>query len=198
LAQPSNTVIQMPTVFTHAAVPICTALALGSRRISASALLAGLLASIVPDFDGLAFKLGIAYGGMTGHRGFTHTLGFSVLIGLFGAWLAPKWGLRRSAGWAWITLCAASHSLLDMLTNGGIGIAFLWPVVEARFFSPWRPIEVSPISVQRFLSARGIQVILNEVVTVWAPMMALASAMMIGRSLGRRDGLSGHAAKPHG
>ncbi|WP_309958066.1 MULTISPECIES: metal-dependent hydrolase [Variovorax] len=91
--------------------------------------------------------------------------------------LAPRWGLSRGAGWVWITLCTASHSLRDMLTNGGIGIAFLWPVAEARFFSPWRPIEVSPVSIQRFLSPRGIQVILNEVVTVWAPMLALASAV---------------------
>ena len=157
-----------------------------------------MLSSIAPDFDGLAFKLGIAYGGMTGHRGFTHTLCFSTLLGLLGAWMAPKWGLSRVAGWAWITLCAASHSLLDMLTNGGIGIAFLWPVVEARFFSPWRPIEVSPVSVQRFLSARGIQVILNEVVTVWAPMLTLASAVMLGRSLGRRDEIAGQSPESRG
>ena len=69
----------MPTVFTHVAVPVCAAIALGTRRVPVTALLAGMLASIVPDFDGLAFKLGIAYGGMSGHRGFTHTLVFALL-----------------------------------------------------------------------------------------------------------------------
>ncbi|MBV6601911.1 metal-dependent hydrolase, partial [Acinetobacter baumannii] len=52
----------MPTIFTHVAVPVCAAIALGKRRVPVAALLVGMLAAIVPDFDGLAFKLGIAYG----------------------------------------------------------------------------------------------------------------------------------------
>jgi inner membrane protein len=177
----------MPTIFTHPAVPLCVGLALGSRRIPVPALIAGMLASIAPDLDGIAFKLDIAYGGMAGHRGLTHTLAFSILLGLAGTGLASTWGMSRLAAGTWITLCAASHWLLDMLTNGGIGIAFLWPLTETRFFSPWRPIEVSPVSVQRFLSDRGVRVLLNEIITVWAPLLVLALAVMIGRSLGRRD-----------
>ena len=56
----------MPTVFTHVAVPVCAAIALGTRRVPVPALLAGMLASIAPDFDGLAFKLGIACKPITG------------------------------------------------------------------------------------------------------------------------------------
>ena len=103
----------MPTVFTHVAVPVCAAIALGTRRVPVSALLAGMLASIVPDFDGLAFKLGIAYGGMAGHRGFTHTLVFALVLGLAGWWLAPRWGMRRAVGWAWICLLYTSPSPRD-------------------------------------------------------------------------------------
>ena len=177
----------MPTVFTHVAVPVCAAIALGTRRVPVSALLAGMLASIAPDFDGLAFKLGIAYGGMTGHRGFTHTLVFALLLGLAGWWLAPRWRMRPAAGWAWITLCAASHPLLDMMSNGGIGIAFFWPFDNMRYFSPWRPIEVSPIALQRFFSPRGAQVLLNEILTVWAPLLAAAIVVAVGRrSMERR------------
>jgi membrane-bound metal-dependent hydrolase YbcI (DUF457 family) len=68
----------MPTIFSHIAVPIAAAVALGSKRIPPSMLLAGMVAAILPDFDGVAFKLGIHYGGIWGHRGFTHTLGFAL------------------------------------------------------------------------------------------------------------------------
>ena len=171
----------MPTVFSHIAVPVCTAVALGTRRVPLSALLAGMVASIAADFDGLAFKLGIAYGGMAGHRGFTHTLLFAAVLGLVGWWLAPRWGWQRGWGYAWIALCALSHSLFDMLTNGGIGVALLWPLDGTRYFSPWRPIEVSPIALRRFFSPRGAQVLLNELLTIWAPLLTAALLMMMAR-----------------
>ena len=171
----------MPTVFTHVAVPLCAAIALGTRRLPASAVLAGMLASIVPDFDGLAFKFGIAYGGMAGHRGFTHTLVFALLLGLAGWWLAPRWRMRPAAGWAWIALCAASHPLLDMLTNGGSGVALWWPFSSERVFFSWRPVLVAPISVARFFSARGWQVLLSEGRWILLPCLALAAAIRLGR-----------------
>ena len=161
----------MPTVFSHIAVPVCAAIALGRRRVGVSALLAGMLAAIVPDFDGLSVNLGIVFGGMAGHRGFTHTLVFALLLGLVGWWLAPRWNMRRDHGYLWIALCMLSHPLLDMLTNGGIGIALFWPFNETRVFSPWRPIEVSPIALKRFFSPRGAAVIFNELFTVWAPLL---------------------------
>ncbi|MDR2851881.1 MAG: metal-dependent hydrolase [Burkholderiaceae bacterium] len=162
----------MPTIFTHLAVPVAATVALGSRRIPPGALAAGVLASIAPDFDGIAFHLGIAYGGMTGHRGFTHTVLFALLFGLLGGWLAPRWRMRRVAGYAWIMLCTLSHPLLDMMTNGGAGIALFWPLDSVHHFLAWRPIEVSPLSLKRLLSLRGVQVARSELRNVWAPLMA--------------------------
>jgi len=169
----------MPTIFTHIAVPACAAIALGRQRVGISALLVGMLAAIAPDFDGLSFKLGIAYGGMAGHRGFTHTLVFALLFGLVGWWLAPRWNMRRDVGYLWVALCTLSHPLLDMMTNGGIGIALFWPFDDARLFSPWRPIEVSPIALKRFFSPRGATVLFNELFTVWAPLL-VASLLVMG------------------
>ncbi|MCL1961177.1 MAG: metal-dependent hydrolase [Desulfovibrionaceae bacterium] len=164
----------MPTILTHVAVPVSAAVALGWRRIPGPALLAGMLAAIAPDLDGIAFKLGIASGGMTGHRGFTHTLLFALLLGLAGYALAPRWRMRRWAGYAWIALCTLSHPLLDMMTNGGAGIALLWPLDSAHRFFSWRPIEVSPVSLKRLMSPRGAQVLRSEALTVWAPLMSAA------------------------
>lgn len=177
----------MPTILTHVAVPVCATIAFGTQRIPASALLVGMFAAIVPDFDGLAFKLGIAYGTMTGHRGFTHTLAFALLLGLLGWWLAPRWRMYRTLGWAWVALCTLSHPLLDMLTNGGIGIALFWPFDGTRYFSSWRPIEVSPVALKRFVSPRGAQVLLNEMLTVWAPLLVMAILAMSIRRASERS-----------
>ncbi len=173
----------MPTVFSHIAVPVAAAIGLGARRISPWALAAGMLAVVAPDFDGIAFKLGIAYGGMSGHRGFTHTLVFALLLGLAGLALAPRWNMPRWAGYAWIALCTLSHPLLDMMTNGGAGIALLWPLDREHHFFAWRPIEVSPISLRRFLSWRGVQVILSELQFVWVPLLCAAFLAMGMRRL---------------
>jgi inner membrane protein len=164
----------MPTIFTHIAVPIAVTVALGTRRLPWGATLAGMVAAVVPDIDGIAFKLGIAYGGMTGHRGFTHTLLFALLIGVAGYALAPRWGMRRWVGYAWIALCTLSHPLLDMLTNGGVGIPLLWPLDSTHYLFPWRPIMASPISLRRLLSSRGVQVLRGEVLVVWLPLMTVA------------------------
>ena len=51
--------------------------------------------------------------------------------------------------------------LLDTLTDGGYGIALLWPFSDTRFFAPWQPIPVSPIG-SAYLSKRGLMVFVTE------------------------------------
>lgn len=55
----------------------------------------------------------------------------------------------------------ASHGLLDALTDGGLGIALLWPFTNERFFAPWAPIPVAPIGTG-MLSSRGVYVVAFE------------------------------------
>ncbi|WP_239645070.1 metal-dependent hydrolase, partial [Comamonas sp. B-9] len=81
----------MPTIFTHVAVPVAAALALGSRRVPPSMLLVGALAAIAPDFDGIPYQFGSAGSGIWAHRGITHTALFALLMGLLGLWLG-RWG----------------------------------------------------------------------------------------------------------
>ena len=103
----------MPTIFTHPAVPLAIGLALGRGRISPRLLAAGAFASVLPDFDSLAFGFGIAYADPFGHRGATHSLFFALAVGMAGAAMAP--GLRSTrwrALW-FLALCTASHPLLD-------------------------------------------------------------------------------------
>ncbi len=65
--------------------------------------------------------------------------------------------------------CAASHGMLDALTNGGLGVAFFSPFEPRRYFFPWRPIAVSPLSVSRFLAGRGLRILAGELKWVVLP-----------------------------
>jgi inner membrane protein len=175
----------MPTVLGHAAVPLALGLGLGRPLISRRLLLAGVVASVLPDADVVGFWLGTAYPDAFGHRGATHSLVFALLLGVIAAARARPLAAGRGAAFAFVAVCAASHGLLDMLTNGGYGIALWWPFSPERFFAPWQPIEVSPIGLRRLASERGLEVLGSELIWVWLP----AALVWAGLWLARR----GHA-----
>ncbi len=120
-------------------------------------------ASLLPDADGIAFRLGIPYAAPFGHRGASHSLAAAVLTGILTglAGRAFRWPAWRTTLFA--TAVAASHGLLDTLTDGGLGIALFWPFSNRRFFAPWRPIPVAPIGLG-MLSERGLSVLAFELV----------------------------------
>jgi len=70
----------------------------------------------------------------------------------------------------------------DALTNGGLGVAFFSPFDTTRYFLPWRPILVSPISLTRFWSHRGIEVLQSELLWIWIPAGALAVLVIVVRN----------------
>ena len=170
----------MPTIITHAAIPLTIALGLGSGIVSPRLLLAGVAASILPDADVLAFHLGIPYEHALGHRGFSHALFSSVLVGLTAALGAPWLNTTRLKAFLFVAICMASHGLLDMLTDGGKGVALFWPFSEQRLFFPWHGIEVSPLRLDRILSARGIEVALSELRWVWLPATIAWAILYVG------------------
>jgi inner membrane protein len=172
----------MPTIFSHVALPVAAAVGMGRARAPTSMLLMGMLAAIAPDFDAIAFKLGIPYGGMWGHRGFTHTLGFALVMGLLGLLLARRWNLPAWKAYAWVAVCTFSHPVADTFTNGGLAIPLYWPITETRFFSPWTPVEVSPIALKRFFSERGAVVIWSEIKVIWLPLMSVAMVFFAWRN----------------
>jgi len=110
-----------------------------------------------------------------GHRGFSHSLVFAAVVGLAGA--AGHRALRTGFARAFLFLLAAtvSHGVLDAFTDGGLGVAFLWPWSGERYWAPaaLRVVEVSPISVSRFLSARGLAVLASELCWIWLPALAV-------------------------
>jgi len=169
----------MPTILSHAAVPL--ALGLGSGAIPKRLFFAGIVAAILPDIDVLAFRLNIAYSHALGHRGITHSVVFALALAFMALACAKQLRSSRTIAFAFVGLSAVSHGLLDMITNGGLGIALWWPWSSERFFAPWQVIEVAPLSLDRALGARGVAVLQSELLWVWLPAAAVAAAIYIGR-----------------
>jgi inner membrane protein len=139
-------------------------------------LFASILLPILPDADALLAPW-IPYAHPFGHRGFTHSLLFAALVGAWAAALAirGKWGhsfLKLAIFFAAIT---ASHGLFDAMTNGGLGVAFFAPFDNTRYFLPWRPIPVSPMSAAGLMTSHGLRVVSWEFALFW--LFAIAAGL---------------------
>ena len=172
----------MATIFTHALLPVAARAATGPGVISNRLLIVAMLATIVPDADVIAFVFGIPYADPLGHRGFTHSLAFAVFLGFVAAGFATQLKTGRMLAFVTLFLATASHPLLDSLTNGGLGVAWFWPIVDTRYFMPWQPIEVSPIGASNFFTARGAAVLLSEAKWIVAPLVVIAVGVRTLRS----------------
>ena len=128
--------------------------------------------SFLPDADVIGFAFGVRYEDEWGHRGATHSLMFALVLGAAIGLLASL--VRRPAfrTGAMAVAVLASHSLLDTLTDGGLGCALFWPFDNTRYFAPWRPMPVSPIGLG-YLSPYGMYVAITELV-LFAPLLWFA------------------------
>ncbi len=135
---------------------------------------AGLFA-VVPDLDTWAtLTFHIPRGSLFSHRGFFHSPFFLALLALAVASLVARGRavLLLAAVWAG---AAITHPLLDMLTDGGSGVMVLFPFSTERFFFPWRPIRVSPLSIGRFFDHAG------EI--LWSELPFSVAAMLLGLAI---------------
>jgi inner membrane protein len=164
----------VPTIITHAVIPLSIAIAAGRARIAPIIAATGAVLAMVPDADVIGFKLGIAYADHWGHRGATHSLVLALAFSTLAILALPAARNRIAA--AFLFVAAASHGLLDMLTDGGLGVALLWPIDTSRHFFAWTPIRVSPIGAG-FFSSRGLETVRSELVWVWLPCSVLAFAL---------------------
>ena len=114
--------------------------------------------SMTPDGDVAAFALGIPYAHPFGHRGASHSLLFALFLALI---IAASERRHFSRMFILGAIVVGSHGILDAFTDGGLGIALLWPFSNDRFFAPWRPIPVAPIGLG-YLSPRGMVVAATE------------------------------------
>jgi inner membrane protein len=149
----------MASVFGHAVVGFTFAKVIDKKGLK-YLLIAAIFSTILPDFDVLAFRLGIPYEHPFGHRGFTHSILFSLLWALT---LMFTLGRKHKLVWFLVIfLSTLSHGVLDAMTSGGRGVGFLIPFNNSRFFFPFREIKVSPIGISEFFSSWGLKVLFSE------------------------------------
>ncbi|MDA8886819.1 metal-dependent hydrolase [Bacteroidia bacterium] len=167
----------MASVFGHSLAALALGKAFSKELRKPKLWILGILCSIAPDADVLGFKFGIAYKSFWGHRGFTHSFFFAILFGFLIAYLFYK--SRRNIIALYFILCTASHSILDAMTTGGKGVAFLSPFENSRYFLPWRPIKVSPMSASKFFSEWGLEVIKSELLWIGVPFIILLAGIKL-------------------
>jgi len=156
----------MASVFGHAIVGYTITKAASIKNYKWLLLLA-ILSSVLPDLDVLTFNFGIPYSHPFGHRGFTHSIVFAIIWAIL---LMLLFGKQNRVLWfIVIFFSTVFHGILDAMTTGGKGIGFFIPFNNERFFFPFRPIQVSPLGIEKFFSEWGIQVILSEVKYILIP-----------------------------
>jgi inner membrane protein len=176
----------MPSSFSHPAPAVALATLFRGGDLPRSAIVTGMICSTLPDLDVLGFYVGVSRSSMLSHRGLTHSVPFAAALALVAAFLlhgATKDRMHLGKLWLYLFLATASHGLFDALTNGGRGVAFFAPFWPARYFFPFRPIEVSPIGITRFFSQRGRRVLVSECRWVWLPSLVFLVVAHLLRSL---------------
>ena len=176
----------MASGVTHAIAGISIATCFYRRSVPRSVWVVGTVCAILPDVDATFSAFGVERGSLLGHRGLTHSLLFAAVLAALivrVGYATGVPGLGRRALWSYLFLSMASHGFLDAFTNGGTGIAFFSPLSNHRYFFPWRPVEVSPLSIIRFFSARGLTILISEATWIWPPAALLALSAILWRRM---------------
>ncbi|WP_439130251.1 metal-dependent hydrolase [Polaribacter sp.] len=162
----------MASLFGHAFMSIALGSSFSRKQQTLKLFLLAVICAIIPDADVLGFSFGIPYDSFWGHRGFTHSLLFAFLLSILIVVLFYSTQFLSKKGITLIFfffLCTSSHPILDAMTSGGYGVAFLAPFDNTRYFFPWRPIKVSPLGIANFFTKRGLNIILNEIIWIGIP-----------------------------
>jgi len=176
----------MPMTTTHALVPLAAALAFSPRPVSWRLVIAAALAAALPDLDWVPQHFfGVPANSIYSHRGASHSLFAALAVGGIAACLHARLKVSPLAAGVVIAASMASHGLLDMMTNAGRGVAYLWPVSSVRLFADCRPIYSLPVHRADLLT-QALARQLSELWQVIVPMFALAVAVRAGRPLGTR------------
>lgn len=171
----------MASILFHPLVPLALGYVASRCDVPWRLIVIGMVCAILPDFDVIGFKFQIAYDSTFGHRGFTHSALFAAIIAALGFLTAPALRLKPLTTAIFVFIATLSHGLIDALTNGGLGVAFFAPFSNERYFFPWQVIEVSPIGIRNFLSERGLNVLISELIWIGLPCLFITLTTYIYR-----------------
>lgn len=143
------------------------------------------LAPMLPTLDLFGEKFGYDPRGCYGLQGASHSLFAALVAGLILTLIfkvisgTPGFKANKDCFWGFF-LGIASHGLLDAFSRGP-GVAVFWPATCARFMSPVRLFEASPVSVDEILR-QSFYILKAEVYYVWIPCIAILALDFFFRS----------------
>ena len=165
----------MPTILTHAALPLIAAWGLGKERVPPRVAALGALLAVVPDLDVIGRAFEIPHTAPLGHRGISHSLVAAAFLALLG--MAASAERQRLTSFAFLFAAAASHGLTDMLTDGGKGIMLWWPLSDMRYAWAERPVQVSGILGRSITDGRLPAILWSELMWLIAPALLIGWIM---------------------
>lgn len=159
---------------THALVPLAAGLAFAKRPMPWRLIIAASFAAAAPDLDALSKHfLHIPPTSIYGHRGAAHSLFMALAAGFVAALSHRRLEVRPLTAGICIGTAMASHGLLDMMTDGGLPVAYLWPLSSVRLFADWRPIHSGPVHLAHLFSQAFVR-FQSELWQLIIPLFALA------------------------
>lgn len=178
----------MPTVIAHTVTGIALSSTLAQKQQWLKIGILAVICSIAPDMDAVGFRIGIPYQHWLGHRGLSHSIFFAVLLALTATFFISDKSFKKKLSYFCVFFsCGILHDVLDAMTNGGLGVAFFSPFSDTRYFLPWQPIEVSPLSIRRLITLRGWEVIRSELLWVLLPSLCFMAITLFYRRNKRAD-----------
>ncbi|MGB3008141.1 MAG: metal-dependent hydrolase [Chitinophagaceae bacterium] len=135
---------------THIVLGACIGEAIVGKKLGKSAMFLGAVAQCIPDLDFVAAVWTNTSENLLAHRGFTHSLLFSVLITLLLALLAERWhrphNITLKKWMIFFGIQALIHLLIDGMNVYGVGwfepfshhrVSYNWIYVADPFYSIW-------------------------------------------------------------
>ena len=97
------------------------------KKVGNKAMLYGAIAGTIPDLDVFASHFTDTVTALSVHRGFSHSIFFSVLFAPIFGWLVSRYEtLRDFKSWSWLFFLAfVTHPILDAHTTWGTQL--FWP-----------------------------------------------------------------------
>lgn len=98
------------------------------RKIGNKAMLYGAIAGTIPDLDVLASYFTDTVSALAIHRGFTHSIVFSILMAPIFSWIVTRYeAYKNFKQWSWLFFWVLiTHPILDAHTTWGTQL--LWPL----------------------------------------------------------------------
>lgn len=172
----------MPMTTTHALLPVAVAVAVARRPVPWTLVIVAAIAAAAPDVDGLFKHIWhVPRSSVYSHRGAAHSLFVALAAGLLAATFHKRLAVGPITAAVIVSAAMASHGLLDMMTNEGQPVAYLWPVSSVRLFADWRPIPSSPVHMTH-LVREGLARLRSDLVYLIIPMFAVALTLRAART----------------